>query len=715
MKFYNPLQMNDWPVDKFLTLVVSIQFSLWALIGLDFLNLHLPLLREVFGFVYLGFLPGIMILRILKQHHLGNIQTTIYSVALSMSVLMFVGFSSNLILPLFGISQPISLVPLLLGISLVVLFLCYLTYRYGENDPSSTLLDTGYLLSPAALLLCALPLLAVFGTYTLNYWDNNTLQMLLLLIIALLPVVALKWIPRKLYPLLIFMVSLSLLLHCTLVSSYLWGADVNAEYYLSSLVLQNGIWNFGIGDNINAMLSVVMIAPIFSILGTINLVWSFKIVYPFFFSLIPLGMYLVYKKLTNAKMALLACLFFVFCYAYYTVLTSTVRQQIGELFLISILILVFYNKVSGRSRSLLLLIFGLSVVVSHYGLTYILLLIILLAYALKVIFTYFHKTSEAEYNILNPLYLLFLVIFALTWFIYVSSSSIFSNGVVIGTAILNSVTDVFNPSTSQGLSSFMEPMTVFKSLERLLYILAEGFIALGVLGLLRNKLKIPEEYRFLSLGSLSILVVGIALPFFAGALNTDRLLHIASIFISIFLVIGFLTFISILNKVSDHLPLNLKVNPEKSLYLLAVFLMVFFLFNSAFVYQIFGQEKWGRFALDNQVDFLSVNPQELQSVNWISYHRNPDIKIYADLNKAAILFGKTGNGTREVIDPRVDSYPKLSQSYIYLGKSNLENREWFIHGVQERLNIYTPLPEWLNFNKIYDNGASWILKGQDRL
>lgn len=712
MKFYNPLQMNDWPVDKFLTLVLSIQFSLWALIGLDLLHFHLPLLRELFSVFYLGFLPGVMILRILKQHHLGNIQTTIYAVALSISVLMLVGFLSNLIFPLLGISQPISLFPLLLAISLVVLLLCYLTYTQGEKDPSTKILDTQYLLSPAALLLCALPLLAVFGTYSLNYWDDNTLQMLLLLIIALLPIVALKWIPQKLYPLLIFMVSLSLLLHCTLVSSYLWGADVNAEYYLSSLVSDNGIWNFGIGDNINAMLSVVIIAPLFSILGSISLVWLFKIVYPLFFSLIPLGMYLVYRKLTNARMALLACLFFVFCYAFYTVLTSTVRQQIGELFLVSILILVFYHQVRGRSRSLLLLIFGLSVVVSHYGLTYILLLIILLAYILKVIFTRLHKTTEAEYNILNPLYLLFLLIFALTWFIYVSSSSIFSNGVVIGTAILNSVTDVFNPSTSQGLSSFTESMSFFKSLERLLYILAEGFIALGVLGLLKNKWRIPEEYRFLALGSLSILIVGIALPFFAGALNTDRLLHIASIFISIFLVTGFLTGTNLLNKYSGG---YFHLNYEKSLYLLAVFLMFFLLFNSAFTYQLFDQDKWGRFALDNQVDFLSVNPLELKSVEWISYHREPDIKIYADLNKAAILFGKTGNGTKEVVDLRVDSYPRLSQSYIYLGKTNLENQEWYIHGIKERMNIYTPLPDWTNFSRIYDNGDSWILKGQDRM
>ena len=102
-------------------------------------------------------------------------------------------------------------------------------------------------------------------------------------------------------------------------------------------------------------------------------------------------------------------------------------------------------------------------------------------------------------------------------------------------------------------------------------------------------------------------------------------------------------------------------------------------------------------------------------MEWISYHREPDIKIYADLNKAAILFGKTGNGTKEVVDLRVDSYPRLSQSYIYLGKTNLENQEWYIHGIKERMNIYTPLPDWTNFSRIYDNGDSWILKGQDRM
>ena len=52
---------------------------------------------------------------------------------------------------------------------------------------------------------------------------------------------------------------------------------------------------------------------------------------------------------------------------------------------------------------------------------------------------------------------------------------------------------------------------------------------------------------------------------------------------------------------------------------------------------------------------------------------------------------------------------------VLLGKTNLENQEWYIHGIKERMNIYTPLPDWTNFSRIYDNGDSWILKGQDRM
>ena len=83
MRINNPFQMNDWEIKKFLTVVLAIQFALWGVIGLDAMGLQIPILRQLIGFIYLTFIPGIIILRILKLHKLGNIETVLYTVGLS--------------------------------------------------------------------------------------------------------------------------------------------------------------------------------------------------------------------------------------------------------------------------------------------------------------------------------------------------------------------------------------------------------------------------------------------------------------------------------------------------------------------------------------------------------------------------------------------------------------------------------------------------------
>lgn len=128
MQIENPFQMNDWDIKKFFYIILLIQFAMWGAIGLDTIGLQIPILRQFVGFIYLTFIPGIIILRILKLHKLGNIETLLYSVGLSFATLMFTGFLMNMTCPLIGISKPISSMPLIITISAVVLMLFVLSY-----------------------------------------------------------------------------------------------------------------------------------------------------------------------------------------------------------------------------------------------------------------------------------------------------------------------------------------------------------------------------------------------------------------------------------------------------------------------------------------------------------------------------------------------------------------------------------------------------------
>lgn len=125
--------MNDWEFGKFLKVIIAIQVAMFALMGLAVLGLNIPGLRQVVGFIYLSFVPGVIILRILKIHRLSTIETLLYSVGLSIVFLMFTGVLMNALYPRIGISRPISTIPLTITMGIIILIMCALAYRRDKD------------------------------------------------------------------------------------------------------------------------------------------------------------------------------------------------------------------------------------------------------------------------------------------------------------------------------------------------------------------------------------------------------------------------------------------------------------------------------------------------------------------------------------------------------------------------------------------------------
>ena len=179
MKLSNPLQMNDWEIGKFLKVVLAIHIAMCGAICLDVVGLQIPIIRPLIGFIYLTFVPGILILRIIRLHKISNIETLLYTVGLSLATLMFTGFFMNMTYPSFGISEPISLTPLIITISAVVLVLCILCYVRDKDFSDPSFIDIEEVLSPPVLFLCLIPFMAVLGTYLVNFHHSNILLMFL--------------------------------------------------------------------------------------------------------------------------------------------------------------------------------------------------------------------------------------------------------------------------------------------------------------------------------------------------------------------------------------------------------------------------------------------------------------------------------------------------------------------------------------------------------
>ena len=570
----NIFTMNDIDIKSFLRVVAGIQISMLALIYLDINGVHIPLLREFIGFLYLTYLPGVIILRILNLHELGNIKTVLYSFGLSIATLMFLGFFMNAFFPLFGILKPISLPYLLITISLFVLVSCLLSYIKDKDFSNPHFVNIQHIMSQKAIfLLCSVPFLAILGTYVMNFYNENLFSLIFIgsVIIILFLAISGK-MPNELHPFAIFIVSISLLYHTTLISNYIWGWDVHYEYYLANLVIKDSFWNPKIAHTYNAMLSIVMLSPIYSEIMGINLIWVFKIIYPFLFSLVPVGLYLVfYKFLRESKIAFLSTFFFVSIFTFYMELPYLCRQQIAELFFVLIMLLMIDDTLKKRKRTILFIIFAFSLALSHYSLSYLFIIFSSCVFFVSFLLNKFSNKKFELKTITSSFILLFLV-FSLTWYMYISSSYTFDIIIQIGNHIINSIfTDFLNPEKVEGLRLALSEgrPTLLSIVHRALNYANQFFIILGFATvILYKKLKVDEEYILFSGLSLLLLIVGISVPFFASSISMSRLYHITLFFLAPFCIVGGYVLIR-----------KFLTNKKSTIKVLAVYFAIFFCFK----------------------------------------------------------------------------------------------------------------------------------------
>ncbi len=369
---------NDWQIKKCLAFCLGLLLAMLGLIGLEALGFDIPGLRQLAGFLFLTFVPGILLLRILKIHNVGIIESLLYSVGLSLAFVMATGVVVNFALPPLGISNPIALAPLTATFTVLFPILCFLAYARDkdfrpadslpEDDEKITKPGFSSILKPT-LLAILLPLLAILGVSLVNSYQNNILLLILIFIIAVLVILVAfnKVIPARVYPFMIFMMAMALIYQTTLISSNLVGSDIHLEYYLSNLVVENGYWDATIASAINSCLSIVMLAPIYSLLLNMDVVWLFKVIYPLFFCLAPLAIFRILYLQIKPYYAFLATFFLISMPMFTMDMAQLCRQQLSELFFVLVILLMVDRKLTLIQRTTLVLIFGFGVVVSHYG------------------------------------------------------------------------------------------------------------------------------------------------------------------------------------------------------------------------------------------------------------------------------------------------------------------------------------------------------------
>jgi len=712
MRIGNPITLNDWGIKDFLIFDSVVLMSLWGTIGLEFIGFEVPYLRQVVGLFFLCYLPGIAVLRILRIHNLGSSLTALFAVGSSLAILMTVGVMTNTLGGLVGIHDSMSTMPLLTVLSLLEVILLVLACLRDRDFSNESILVIGLKEGFLLIFLCFVLLLALTGTLFMNNLGSNMLSLSVLLLISFLIVILgnSRWIPKEYFPAAVFFISASLLFQNSLLSSYVWGWDIHHELYLANLVTQESHWDYSIPYNTNGMLSIVMLAPIISNVCSMNLHFVFKVAYPLIFCFVPLGLFEMYRRRVSSDIAVMSVLLSVSFWVFYTMMLSLARQEIGELFFVLILILLFDSKLDDYRRSILLFVFAFSLVVSHYGLSYYLALS-----AVVVLPFVYRRMSEKGLNGLSEArafsarFVALFAVLAFLWYSVVSSSSSVNSAVFI----LNRMADTFvydflNPETSEGLAILtVQSVSPLHLLAKCLHLAFQALIGVGLLSCLLKVCKsgFDRVYSGLAVVSFGVLVGAIAIPYLGSSLGTGRFYHIGLFFLAPFALFGLQ---SILRLAATSLQRrSSKMDDRIAVRTFSMLLAVFLLFNSGFLYEVTGDSPVS-VALNPDIDGPRFNEQESYATQWL-FSVKGDNGVLGDSYRW-LLLGSYDWPNVTILPPDLNETPL--NSYVFLGTFNIVEHKVLVYhqiGVN-REYVYANYP-FLEDNRcrIFDNGGAEIL------
>jgi uncharacterized membrane protein len=712
-----------------------------------------------FSTLILFFLPGILFLGCLRSYNISFIKLLVYSLGISLSFIMLIGFLANELLPLFGIDQPLSTQPIL--ITYVFSLLPFLVTNFVRNKRINLKLNLRKF-NPKNIFLysipVALPIISIVGENLLNNNASGFVSLFLLFIIgaALIPLTIFrKSLHDSFYLWLIFFESVALTFMYSMRSAHILGFDINYEYEIFQLTKTTYYWNIQkFTDPYYACLSITILPTVLSSILHIKDELIFKIIFQLIFGFVPLTIYLIARKFLIPLQAFLVSFVFISQPWFIEQMPALTRQEIG-LFFFSLILLCFFDKDNNKViRNTLLSIFGISLIVSHYSTTYIWLFITISAYISFQIGKLFFKSLRNSNLNINGYYLIFMLLITFLWnsqlthtsgniqvFVYRTMSNIyktftidtlenasqqflFSSNTNNNNKIIQDYYKKISPFDAAQDSNIYYPKTtyssyipIFKSEEdpkeiykptlftntivniskiiKIFYV--DIFTLVGILYLVfsRKKYRIDKGFIFLSCSTLLPIIAILLLPTFQAEYNLTRLFMQGLILLSFSTIIGA---IFIMNRFGKYMYLVLITS-----------LIIFFYYSSAFTTQIIGDlttiylnHPGGNY------DSSFIYDTEISSSHWLQNNRNPNIAVYADVF-AKLRLNSYGN----IKNINTNLFPSImyKNSYVYLTENNYLRRidYFFINNVEYTFNYPNDFLQ-KNKNLIYSNGNSVIYK-----
>lgn len=619
----------------FLAIVVVLQVVMYLT-----LFLGMPLARAAIGIAYLLFIPGLVIIKLLKLDSLGTLESVLYAVGFSVAFLMLAGLLINEFGGLIGISFPLATLPISLIVNTAVLVgAAVASLRRSPRKQSQQ--DKKISFTPSMLLLALIPALSAVGAYYVDATGNNIILLVTIVAIAgLFAVGVLTNRSPKIYAFAIVMIALALLLHVSLISSYIlpYGGDSPVEMYVFDNTQLTSHWNstfMFLSDEAygryNAMLSITVLPTVYSNMLGIDPTWVFKIIYPLIFALVPVGLYWLWQPYIGKKLAFIAAFLFMAQSTFFTEMLALNRQMIGELFFVLLLLTLLNKNVKREGKFVAFAILSFGLIFSHYALAEIFLFLILAAWATSAVYL-----KRPSFNLqLSMIIFFFVAMFV--WYIYTSGAVVFQSFMTFTGYISAQLGDFFNPA-SRGVTvlaglGLTESPSLLNTVSRGFAYLTEIFIVLGVIALFTKKspFRFERDYIVFSVLTVAFLVMLTLIPGLANALSMTRFYHILLMILAPFCVVGMWITAGYLSKHKQQM--------QQVVFVVLVIgiLVPYFLFQTNFIYEVTGAKSWSVPLSGYRMDPLQlygyygyIETWSVHGAEWVSKYVPYEYNLVAD-------------------------------------------------------------------------------------
>jgi uncharacterized membrane protein len=646
-------------------------------------------LREVLLSSYIVVVPGYLIMRGLRMHDYSPVKALILAVCFSLAFVMFLGVLLNEVFIQSNWERPFDTGPVLTSIILSTVLLSLVAWARDRTYSAERPFSPSIYLSTPALLLYCLPLFAVVSTYLINLNGNNSFQILLILMIGTIPVLQLvtRFFPRRLYPLAIFSAGFALLLHCSLVSNQMveW-ADVSFEFWSANRVTIFGYWDFSIGDRTNTVLSISILAPMITVASGLDLTIVFKVVYPALFALVPLAMYELLSNKLHPALCFYAMFFLVSLSSFYTDMLGLNRQMIGELFLVGFILIFMEKKLSFPLKLSILLVFGFSIAVSHYGLLMIFVVCLFISWLLTALWSLISPNNKINVKMVAML-ILSVIGFTLVWYTIVSNS--YMADIIINSfnQLLLGFWEFRGTESSQILRLFnLNNPSMLDYINIIIYYSSIFLILLGFAYLLarrKSEQHFDIHYTTLSIAFFVSIVSGAYSPNIFNFISESRMYHLSMIVLAPMMIFGGYTAI---RKMSS-LIFKKKNWPERvANTTICGFIVVVLLMSSGLVNLALDSPSAYELSPD-EVTRANFNNVEAQGAKWASSVLPADQAIRGDAHMAYLMKMYTGHYWPLYTRDGANVYMNLPEDTVYFcGTDNVNGNIWLEDPAHFRIN-----------------------------